>query len=455
MAWDNRKRIQIARGTSASVSSTANKNIKVADGQPILIKDKHYLEFGIKQGTAEQSLSTQLPIRSRTIQGWFADSETFGNGSSDTFTHNKYAGTYDDYSGQYILSGNNDGSYLSTGKNFNIYKATETNTEIGGDDNALFRVNVTNDQIEIPQGKLLSSKMVASEIAYLNNDNTPGGTHITLDNTHTIINKTLRLTDNKIYTNDKKAWTLTEVEDTFVGLTQSQNITGKTYNGLSVDTWSNKLKISKDNASITTTASYTLGSACQLTKPNQLTGTDNISWTDKAIDEQYAVTRNDLGYWNGRYNSSSSRLQYCDRGRFGTIITKNSGDYILTAGSENNKITGNLAFSNTGDTAHTGRGIYGIIGTNDDWVIRGSQTAQNAGYLEIATGDDGQEPIYVVQYGGAGGSVHCFDTSMANSNKRVATLLDASGNTSFPGHLTAASMETGTLKCTTINLITT
>lgn len=449
MAWDNRKRIQIARGTSATVSSTANKDIKIADGQPILIKDKHYLEFGIKQGISEQSLSTQLPIRSRTIQGWFEDTETFGNGSSDTFTHVKYTGTYDDYSGQYILSGNGDGSYLSTGKNFNIYKST--NTKI--DDTALFRINVANNQVEIPQGKLLSSKMAALEIAYLNN-NVPGNTHITLDNTNTIINKTLKLATNQISTDGGKIWALTEVADTFVGLTQSQNITNKTYNGLTVSTSTNTLTLSKGTAGITTTATYTLGSACQLTKPTQLDEITHINWTSNNTDSQYAVTRNDLAYWNGRYNANNSNIQYCDRGRFGTIVTKNSGDYILTSGSASNPISGSLIFKTlTGTSSSTWLGLAGGIGSNDYWVIRGSQTKENAGYLELATGDDGDEPIYVCQYskgGGAGDYAHIL-----GAEARRAALLDASGNTSFPGHLTAASMKTGTLTCTTINLITT
>jgi hypothetical protein len=97
--------------------------------------------------------------------------------------------------------------------------------------------------------------------------------------------------------------------------------------------------------------------------------------------------------------------------------------------------------------------LAGGIGTDDYWVIRGSQTSKNEGYLELATGDDGNEPIYVCQYSKAGGAGDYVNVLGAEA--RRASLLDASGNTSFPGHLTAASMETGTLKCTTINLITT
>lgn len=47
-----------------------------------------------------------------------------------------------------------------------------------------------------------------------------------------------------------------------------------------------------------------------------------------------------------------------------------------------------------------------------------------AGYAEIATADDGSEPIYVRQYTGGFATV-----------TRTATLLDGSGNTSFPGNV--------------------
>lgn len=70
--------------------------------------------------------------------------------------------------------------------------------------------------------------------------------------------------------------------------------------------------------------------------------------------------------------------------------------------------------------------IRGKCGTSDYWRIAGGATASNAGYVEIATADDGNEPIYIRQYNGT------FSTI-----KRAATLLDANGNTNFPGNLVA------------------
>jgi hypothetical protein len=66
--------------------------------------------------------------------------------------------------------------------------------------------------------------------------------------------------------------------------------------------------------------------------------------------------------------------------------------------------------------------VRGNMGDNDQARILVGATATNAGYLEIATADDGDEPIYVRQYSGV------FTTL-----QRTATLLDESGNTYFPG----------------------
>ena len=49
---------------------------------------------------------------------------------------------------------------------------------------------------------------------------------------------------------------------------------------------------------------------------------NNLEWTSSSTDNTL-VTTNTLAYWNGRYNSTSSNLAYCNKGAFGTIITNN------------------------------------------------------------------------------------------------------------------------------------
>lgn len=99
-----------------------------------------------------------------------------------------------------------------------------------------------------------------------------------------------------------------------------------------------------------------------------------------------------------------------------------------TSGSQ--WVNGNLLFTDiTGNTADTGmslKGIYGRIGGNDGWRIAGGARAGNAGYLEIATCNDMNEPIYVRQYGGGG------DWNGYISLARTFTLLDAAGRSRAP-----------------------
>lgn len=74
--------------------------------------------------------------------------------------------------------------------------------------------------------------------------------------------------------------------------------------------------------------------------------------------------------------------------------------------------------------------VYAQIADNDYFRLRVGGTASNAGYVEFATSDDGNEPIYFRQYTGTFTAV-----------KRTLTLLDGSGNSSFPGTVTAPTFN--------------
>lgn len=105
-------------------------------------------------------------------------------------------------------------------------------------------------------------------------------------------------------------------------------------------------------------------------------------------------------------------------------VTSAIGNYLPLSGGT---LTGNILFANSGTSL---RGIQGTIADNDAWRVMGRGTASNAGYLEIATADDANEPIYVRQYSGTFSTV-----------KRTLTLLDNSGNTTMPGIATASSFQ--------------
>lgn len=112
-----------------------------------------------------------------------------------------------------------------------------------------------------------------------------------------------------------------------------------------------------------------------------------------------------------------------------------------TSGSQ--WVNGSLFFTNiTGNTTDTGtslKGVYGCIGDDDGWRIAGGSREHNNGYLEIATGDDMNEPIYVRQYGG-GGNWNGY-VSLA----RTFTLLDAAGRSRAPELFEAKKVHVNSL----------
>lgn len=88
------------------------------------------------------------------------------------------------------------------------------------------------------------------------------------------------------------------------------------------------------NGGTPTACSYSLGNACSKSI-RTLTAQGSSGWKDATTDQGFVPDMAFMAYWNGAYSGSSSNLQYCDRGRFGTIITKNAGDYAAANHSHN------------------------------------------------------------------------------------------------------------------------
>jgi hypothetical protein len=216
--------------------------------------------------------------------------------------------------------------------------------------------------------------------------------------------------------------------------------------------------ISTSGTNITYTKSYTKKS---------LTAVDTSGWTNASTDSLIIPDMSFIAHWNGAYSGTSSNLAYCSKGAFGSFAIKNSlafseltskpttlngygitdaytktqidttvstlnssistvnsklANYLPLAGGT---MTGSITFSDSGTSY---RGIQGTVGGNDGWRIMGSATASDAGFLEIATADNGNEPIYVRQY-------NYDDDESFKSIIHTLTLLDGSGNTSIPGTL--------------------
>lgn len=138
---------------------------------------------------------------------------------------------------------------------------------------------------------------------------------------------------------------------------------------------------------------------------------DNSKWNDWVV---LIHSGNYASYSDGRYVKKSGDTMTGD-------LTMGGGHMIY------------LAQASATSTQH----IRLQGGSNDYGRIAFGATAENAGWMEIASCDDGNEPIYVRQY-----------TGVFTSIKRTATLLDASGNTSFPGSVTSvrhiSTVGTGT-----------
>ena len=128
-------------------------------------------------------------------------------------------------------------------------------------------------------------------------------------------------------------------------------------------------------------------------------------------------------YWRQQYSGNwQAEKVIIDSANLASYMSSN------TAGGVNKTVTD----TNVADL------LYSAIADNDYFRLRVGGTASNAGFVELATADDGNEPVYVRQYTGT------FTTL-----KRTATLLDANGNTSFPGVVSATNFVLSTTASTT------
>ena len=146
-----------------------------------------------------------------------------------------------------------------------------------------------------------------------------------------------------------------------------------------------------------------------------------------AVGDDAAIGDHNVGGGLGvkALNSTTTRIDFCykdDASNYksitydGTTLYMNGNcNYATTAGQVSTSVA-------AGSTKAL---VYSSMADNDQFrILVGG--ASNAGYVEIATSDDGNEPIYVRQYNnGTFGSV-----------VRTLTLLDGSGNTTLPGRIT-------------------
>ena len=121
-------------------------------------------------------------------------------------------------------------------------------------------------------------------------------------------------------------------------------------------------------------------------------------------------------------------------------VTKGNGTTSTTTINNVANATNAKIVSNAAEDGSATDLVTGTMARNDYFRIRIGGSS-DVGYAEIATADNGNEPIYIRQYGGS-------NSGFSDPPIRTATILDESGNTSFPGTVTAPNFNGKATKAT-------
>ena len=190
-------------------------------------------------------------------------------------------------------------------------------------------------------------------------------------------------------------------------------------------------------------------------------GANTIYWKENGFGDKFGLTPYFSGTDDGNYlafmssvgaagtdPTMTAKMVLTGLGNVGIGTTTPTqklhviGGGLFTALLTTTGITNNGTLTQNGDiiikqASTTGtRQVRFQGGDNDYGRVAYGGTASSAGWMEIASCDDGNEPIYARQY-----------TGVFTTVKRTATLLDANGNTVFPGTVTAPKF-TGALNGT-------
>ena len=108
------------------------------------------------------------------------------------------------------------------------------------------------------------------------------------------------------------------------------------------------------------------------------------------------ITRSFMSYWTGAYNSNgSSNLTYCKHGAFGTIVTKNAGDYAAASHSHSYiPLSGGTLSSGTSRISRAGSSVSWYQGRANAMMYISSYSGYNAIASMKTTNGDWSMGVY-------------------------------------------------------------
>lgn len=207
--------------------------------------------------------------------------------------------------------------------------------------------------------------------------------------------------------------------DKFIGVATSAN-------KLNTNAGSSTVPVYFTNG-VPTVCKYTLAAACARGVRTATVKTHSNYGTN----DNYVPDMGFIAYWNGAYNSSgSSNLSYCNKGAFGSIVTKNSGEYLSISGgtmSTNSEVFfGREADNRRYKYGYQGIYYYAPTDNTNAWTA-GMTFSDNAGTALGKIGTTGTTGTLNYYFMGADYSNPLFK-------------LDTSGNATFTGAINASNI---------------
>lgn len=124
-----------------------------------------------------------------------------------------------------------------------------------------------------------------------------------------------------------------------------------------------------------------------------LTAQGASGWNDAATDQQYVPDMSFIAYWNGAYSGTSSNLTYCNRGAFGTIVTKNTSDYAVAGHTHNY-----AGSSSAGGAATSANKVNAALTINLNGTSQGAWDGSSAKSISITAASVGATSVTISRW---------------------------------------------------------